>query len=194
MSISATDTRSSSEHWLQSYYFIRAAVSICWVIAAFSLGQNPAIAAALLLIYPAWDAAANYLDASRSGGLAKNPTQAINLAASVLATIAVLVTQQIGGGAMVLGVFGIWALASGLLQLGTAIRRWKTSGAQWVMILSGAQSALAGVFFFVQALSPAAAPAISIIPGYAALGAVYFLISAVWLTVKSYRAKPKLAV
>lgn len=194
MSISETDTRSSSEHWLQSYYFIRAAFSICWVVAAFTLGQNPAIAAALLLIYPAWDAAANYLDALRSGGLAKNPTQAINLAASVFATIAVLVTEQMGGGAMVLSVFGVWALASGLLQLGTAIRRWKTAGAQWVMILSGAQSALAGAFFFAQSITPAAPPAISIIPGYAALGAVYFLISAVWLTVKSYRARPKLTV
>lgn len=194
MSISNTPTRSSSEHWLRSYYFIRAAFSICWVLAAFTMGQNPAIAAALLVIYPAWDAAANYVDASRSGGLAKNPTQAINLAASVLATIAVLVTQQMGGGAMVLSVFGVWALASGLLQLGTAIRRWKTAGAQWVMILSGAQSALAGAFFFAQSVMPAARPTISIIPGYAALGAFYFLISAISLTVKSYRAKPKPAV
>lgn len=194
MSIFRTNTRFSAEQWLQSYYFTRAAFSVCWVVAAFTLGQNPAIAAALLLIYPAWDAAANYVDASRSGGFAKNPTQAINLAASVLATIAVLVAQQMGGGAMILSVFGVWALASGLLQLGTAIRRWKTAGAQWVMILSGAQSALAGAFFFAQSVMPAAAPAISVIPGYAALGAVYFLISAVWLTVKFYRARPKLTV
>lgn len=191
MSIQPIATRSSSDHWLQTYYFARAAFSVVWVAAAFTLGQNSAIAAALLLLYPAWDAVANYLDASRSGGLARNPTQVINLAASLLATVAVVVTQQMAD-SLVLSVFGIWALVSGLLQLATAIRRWKTSGAQWVMILSGAQSALAGAFFFAQSVMPAAPPAISIIPGYAILGAVYFLISAIWLTVRSSRAQAKL--
>jgi hypothetical protein len=190
MSTPHTVSRSEPDPWLQTYYYVRAAFSVCWVVAAFTLGQNPTIAAALLLIYPAWDAVANYLDASRSGGLARNPTQAVNLAVSLLAAIAVLVTQQMSG-ALVLSVFGIWALLSGLLQLGTAIRRWKTSGAQWVMILSGAQSGLAGGFFFAQSVMPAAPQAISIIPGYAALGAIYFLISAVWLTVEGYRAKAK---
>ena len=44
-------------------------------------------------------------------------------------------------------IFGAWAILSGLLQLGTAVRRWKRFGAQWAMVLSGGQSALAGGFF-----------------------------------------------
>ncbi len=88
----------------------------------------------------------------------------------------------------VLGVFGAWAILSGLLQFGTAIRRWKSFGAQWAMVLSGAQSALAGAFFISQAQMPAP-PSIANVAGYAAVGAAYFLVSAVWLAVSDLRRK-----
>jgi uncharacterized membrane protein HdeD (DUF308 family) len=176
--------------WLKTYYFSRAAFSAAWVVAAFTLGAQPALAAVLLVIYPAWDAAANYVDASRNGGLARNRSQAINVAVSVLTTIAVVISLQTGMNA-VLGVFGAWAILSGLLQLATGITRWK-SGAQWAMVLSGAQSALAGVFFIIQSRTPTV-PSIATIAGYAALGAVYFLMSAVWLAVKERRAGKALA-
>jgi uncharacterized membrane protein HdeD (DUF308 family) len=88
----------------------------------------------------------------------------------------------------VLGVFGVWAILSGLLQLGSAVRRWKSYGAQWAMILSGGQSALAGMFFIVQARMPMP-PSITNVAGYAAVGALYFLVSAVWLSVSQLRRK-----
>lgn len=176
----------TQERWLKSYYFTRAAFSAAWVTAAFTLGAQPALAAVLLVAYPAWDAAANYADASRTGALARNRTQTINVVVSVATTIAVIIALQMGMNA-VLGVFGAWAILSGLLQLATGIGRWK-SGAQWAMVLSGAQSALAGGFFILQSRTPAV-PSISTIAGYAALGAVYFLISAVWLSVKTWRAR-----
>lgn len=87
---------------------------------------------------------------------------------------------------VVLGIFGAWAILSGLLQLGTAVRRWKRFGAQWAMVLSGGQSALAGGFFIFQAAMPAV-PSIANVAGYAAVGALYFLVSAVWLTVGTWR-------
>ena len=60
--------RAEQEQWLKLYYFLRAAVSVAWVVAAFAVGQSSAVIAGLLLVaYPAWDAAANFLDASRSG-------------------------------------------------------------------------------------------------------------------------------
>ena len=44
------------------------------------------LAAALLLTaYPAWDSAANLIDAGRSGGLRHNRTQALNAAVSAAA-------------------------------------------------------------------------------------------------------------
>lgn len=184
----AESTLVGQERWLKQYYFMRAAFSIVWVALAFAIGrQSAAIAAFLLVVYPAWDALANYIDASRSGGMVANRTQAINAAISVLTTLAAIVALRMGMGS-VLVVFGAWAILSGLLQLGTAVRRWKDLGAQWAMILSGAQSALAGAFFIVQAQAPMP-PAIVKIAGYASVGALYFLVSAVWLTVAQMRRK-----
>jgi uncharacterized membrane protein HdeD (DUF308 family) len=183
--------KSSSAHeerWLKSYYSVRAIFSVIWVALAFAIGKQAtagAGVAALLVIYPAWDALANFFDMSRSGGTGQNRTQAINIAVSVATTVAVLL--QLGIGAPpILMIFGVWAILSGLLQFATAVRRWKDLGAQWAMILSGAQSALAGVFFIIQS-GASTPPAIFKIAGYAAVGAVYFLISAIWLHVKHAR-------
>lgn len=178
----------AQERWLRLYYFARAAFSVLWVAASFTLGQQtPAIAAVLLIAYPAWDALANYADASQSGGLGRNHTQGINVIVSLITAVAVAVTLQTSMNA-VLAVFGVWAILSGLLQLGTAVRRWTSHGAQWAMILSGGQSALAGGFFIVQARMPAA-PSITAIAGYAAVGAAYFLVSAAWLSVSEWRRR-----
>jgi uncharacterized membrane protein HdeD (DUF308 family) len=182
--------RADRERWLKFYYFIRAAFSVAWVGASFAVGpSSPVIAGALLVLYPAWDAAANLVDALRSGGLAQNRTQALNVVVSLATTVAVLVALQMSMN-RVLGVFGAWAILSGLLQLGTAIRRWRSFGAQWAMVLSGAQSALAGGFFIFQATTPMS-PSIANVAGYAAVGALYFLVSAVWLTVSELRRSVK---
>jgi hypothetical protein len=176
------------EQWLKTYYFARTAFSAAWVAAAFTIGQqSSSVAAILLLVYPAWDAAANYVDASRSGGLGDNRTQALNVFVSFVTTVAVALALRMSMN-WVVGVFGAWALLSGLFQLGTAVRRWKSYGAQWAMVLSGGQSAVAGGFFIAQARLPTP-PSITNLAGYAAVGAFYFLISAVWLTVTGLRRK-----
>lgn len=181
----APDTTDHTQ-WLRQYYFLRAAFSVGWVIAAFAIApSSTVIAAALLIAYPAWDAAANYLDAFRSGGLNQNRTQGLNVLVSLTTTIAVILALQVSMN-WVLGIFGAWAILSGLLQLGTAVRRWQRFGAQWAMVLSGGQSALAGGFFIFQATMPAV-PSIANVAGYAAVGALYFLVSAVWLTVSAWR-------
>lgn len=173
--------RLAASQWLKSYYFIRAGVSVAWVAAAFTVGRSmPPVAAALLIAYPAWDAIANIVDARQSGGLRANPSQALNVLVSAVTTLAVAIAlgQSLHA---VLAVFGAWAILAGLFQLVTGVRRWKT-GAQWAMVLSGAQSALAGTIFIVRATG-AATPGITDIAPYAAFGAFYFLVSAVWLTV-----------
>lgn len=176
----------ADDSWLKRYYFARAGFSIIWVAAALTGGrQSLALAATLLIMYPAWDAGANFIDAARNGGLSNNRSQAINVAVSLVMTVAVIFTLTKSMN-WVLGAFGLWAIGSGLLQLGTAVRRWNTSSGQWAMILSGGQSALAGAFFILQAKMPEA-PSIANIAGYAGFGAVYFLVSAVWLTVGRMR-------
>jgi hypothetical protein len=184
----ANSAVTKQEQWLKVYYFARTAFSAAWVAAALTVGrQSPPIAAILLLVYPAWDAAANYVDASRSGGLGENRTQALNVVVSSVTTVAVVLALLTSMN-WVVGVFGAWALLSGLLQLGTAVRRWTSYGAQWAMVLSGGQSAVAGGFFIAQALLPTP-PSIANLAGYAAVGAFYFLISAVWLTLTGLRRK-----
>ncbi|GAS98132.1 transmembrane protein [Mycolicibacterium canariasense] len=174
--------------WLKRYYFARAAFSIVWVGAAVSLADAAtAVVATLLLIYPAWDAAANVVDARRNGGLRSNPTQAFNTVVSSVTTIAVAVALASSMND-VLRVFGIWASLSGLLQLATAVRRWKSHGAQWPMIISGIQSTAAGVSFVIKAGGPVA-PQVDAIAPYAAFGAFYFLISALWLTFTQARRR-----
>lgn len=178
----------SSSEWLRNYYFTRAAVSVGWTALVLTSGQgNLAIAAVLLVAYPAWDALANFIDAQKNGGLRSNLSQALNLVVSAITAIAIAVALGISMNAVFV-VFGAWATLSGLFQLFTAVRRWKSAGAQWVMILSGAQSALAGVFFIMMARA-ATPPDITGIAGYAGFGAFYFLLSAIWLTVKMARLR-----
>ncbi len=179
--VNAAAVSSSNQGWLKRYYAVRALFSAVWVALAFMIGRaDPAISIALALIYPAWDALANGYDARRSGGLAANPSQATNVVISAVVALAVAVaaTQSFHA---VIGVIGAWAGLAGILQLATAVRRWRTASAQWPMILSGAQSALAGVFFVKRALDPSLSLSVADIAPYAAFGAMYFAISAVVL-------------
>ncbi|AQT82301.1 hypothetical protein B1R94_28240 [Mycolicibacterium litorale] len=186
--VDATRATLGDSAWLKRYYFARAGFSIAWVGAATGLADSGAVVlGALLLIYPAWDAIANLVDAQRSGGIRRNPTQTLNAAVSALTTVAVAVALSQGMNA-VLGVFGAWAAFSGVLQLATAVRRWRSHGAQWPMVLSGIQSAVAGGMFLVQAGAPEV-PRITAIAPYAAFGAFYFLLSAVWMTVGEVRRR-----
>jgi uncharacterized membrane protein HdeD (DUF308 family) len=170
---------------LRNYYLARGLVAACWVAAAFTIGKTNSLAAgALLVAYPAWDAAANLFDGGRSGGLARNRSQAVNAVMSGLAAMGIFVT--LGNPATMVGIFGAWAIVAGLLQLVTGLSRWKQFGAQWAMVLSGAQSALAGSVFIKQALS-APVHGITDVAPYAGFGAFYFLVSALWLTLRGNR-------
>ncbi len=178
----------ASPDWLKAYYFTRAAVSVIWVAAAFTVGRaSPAASDVLFVLYPAWDAAANLADAQRNGGLRRSPTQTLNAGVSLVTAVAVAIAATHGANA-VLAVIGVWAALAGLLQLATAVRRWKTYGAQWAMALSGAQSALAGAIFLRRATAAVTPDAASIAP-YALFGAFYFLVSAIWLTVTQRRRR-----
>jgi len=183
----------SSGGWLKTYYYLRFAVSAAWVVAAFTVAKSsPPLAATMLVAYPAWDALANYVDAQRTGGLSRNMSQLLNFVVSIVAAIAIAVALGRGMNA-VLSVYGVWAVVAGALQLLTAARRWKTNGAQWAMILSGAQSALAGLFFVKMAGGTESVGIANIAP-YAAFGAFYFLVSALWLSVSDARRKSTRAV
>jgi uncharacterized membrane protein HdeD (DUF308 family) len=178
----------SADRWLTRYYTGRALFSVAWVALAFAVGRTASpIAVALIIAYPLWDGLANYLDAHRNGGLRANPTQLLNTVVSAAVTLAVTLAVPQGFHAVV-AVIGVWATLAGLLQLATAVRRWRNADAQWPMILSGAQSGLAGVFMVKRAGNASLTLGVADVAPYAAFGALYFAIAAVVLVVRRGRA------
>ncbi|AHX13954.1 membrane protein [Dyella jiangningensis] len=165
---------------LRNFYFLRAGVAFAWAALAVLLGSAPvAVVGTLLVLYPAWDAAANVIDARRSGGLQANSGQKFNALTSIITAVCMAAAFAIRGNAGAVLVFGVWALLAGLFQLAVGIGRRKLGG-QAFMIISGAQSALAGIIFVKQSFG--IAPGIAQLAPYAAFGCLYFLLSALWLT------------
>jgi uncharacterized membrane protein HdeD (DUF308 family) len=178
------DPAEPASPWLERYYGVRALFSFLWVALAFTIGKaQPGIGIALLIAYLAWDCLANLVDARRNGGLRANPSQLLNVIVSAIVMIAVIATVGDDLHATI-GVIGVWAALSGLLQLATGVRRRRSASAQWPQILSGAQSALAAAHFLIQATHPAVPVSVAIVAPYAAFGAVYFAISAAVLAFK----------
>jgi uncharacterized membrane protein HdeD (DUF308 family) len=165
---------------LRNFYFLRAGVAALWIaLVVMTAPASPAVTGALLFLYPAWDAVANLIDSRRSGGLRANPGQAFNALVSVITAVAIAIAFSLRGNAGGVLVFGAWALLAGLFQLAVGIRRRKLGG-QAFMMISGVQSALAGVHFIIQSFADA--PGIVQLAPYAGFGAVYFLLSGLWLT------------
>ena len=160
---------------LRSLYLIRASFSILWVIFVAALSKSSFTASfILLLIYPLWDVAGTLADIRINKGDSVLP-QYVNLFISAITSIAVAVALK-AGVPQALVVFGIWAILTGLIQLVLGIRRRRTLGAQWPMIISGGQSVIGGTSFILLAHDPAMG--ITSLAGYAAFGAFYYLLAA----------------
>lgn len=171
---------------LRNFYFLRALAAFAWVaLASLSSSASRLVVGALLVLYPAWDAIANVIDARRSGGWQANPGQKFNALTSMIIAVCMAVVFTLRGNAGGVLVFGVWALLAGLFQLAVGIRRRKLGG-QAFMMISGAQSALAGIVFSSQAFG--ATPGIAQLAPYAAFGGFYFLLSALWLTFRARQA------
>jgi hypothetical protein len=164
---------------LRTLYFVRAAFSLVW--AGLLLAHVSLLTPLLLLLYPTWDVAATFADlrASRQAGYRSNREATwpryLNIVIGLVATVGVASALPQGTPAVLL-VFGAWAILTGLIQLGLGWFRRHTLGGQWPMILSGAQSAIAGTSFMLLAHTPSLG--IMNLAGYAAFGALYFLLAA----------------
>ncbi|MFE3113406.1 DUF308 domain-containing protein [Kitasatospora indigofera] len=191
--VTSTTTTTAPSSWLRSLHLIRAAFSLIWVAlvattsaALMSTDRPTVIAAVLLVIYPLWDAVATLLERRMAGTGPIDRAGATNVALG-LTTAAGMIAAAFSTVGTALLVFGIWALLSGAIQLVVAIRRRRTVGAQWPMVISGGLSVLAGASFAAMSASPTSS--LSTVAGYSAFGAFWFLVSVIALSIRSRRDK-----
>jgi uncharacterized membrane protein HdeD (DUF308 family) len=171
----ATETRTTATApALRRLYFVRFGFAVVWAgLLAITASDLGVAAGVLLVLYPLFDVVAAVVDirASRARELV------LNIVISSLAAIG-LAFAATSGIPAALRVWGAWAVLAGVVQLIVALRRRKLGG-QWPMILSGGISVLAGASFVVMAGGDK--PALTSLAGYAVLGGVFFLISAIRL-------------
>ncbi|WP_432052544.1 hypothetical protein [Streptomyces xiamenensis] len=164
---------------LRKLYFLRFAFAAVWAALLFATaGTLGALTATLLVIYPLFDVACAVVDI-RSARANGRPSRVLymNVALSTVTTAGLAVAVSSGIPA-VLRVWGAWAITAGLVQLIVgAVRR--AMGGQWAMIASGGISTLAGTSFILQAGQASAS--LTSLAGYAFLGGVFFLVSALRL-------------
>ena len=186
-SIDAGDTgtvadATSTTDGLRNLYYVRFGFAVSWAVLVMLTAStlNP-VSIALLVIYPLFDLTAAVIDFRSSGATRARAPLYLNMALSLLTAIglAIAVTSGIPS---VLRVWGAWAITAGIVQLIVAILRYRLGG-QWAMILSGGISTVAGTGFILMAAGTKAS--VTGIAGYAILGGVFFLISAIRLAAKA---------
>jgi uncharacterized membrane protein HdeD (DUF308 family) len=173
--------------FLRNLYFIRTVVQLMWAgIVLVTAANHPALAAILLILYPLWDVACT-LSELKSASNSSGATQYLNAALGTITAIGAGITA-FSHPTYAVAIFGAWALAAGLLQLQVGVSRRRRFGGQWAMILSGAQSAAAGVAFVLGGLSGKVH--IKDLGGYAVFGGIYFLIGGILLSRRVSSAQP----
>lgn len=183
----STTTSPTFGEALRRLYAVRFAFALIWTgLLLFASDTTGPLLSVLLVAYPLFDAAA-VLWQLRAERVSRKPqiTEWINVTVSVIVAIALGVASTVSIAAA-LTVWGAWAIGSGIPQLITAIRN-RQSGGQVPQMLSGGISVVAGGSFLVQGLQ--GADSIASVGGYAAVGGIFFLISAIRLSVMLRRSR-----
>lgn len=170
---------------LRGLYFVRFAFAILWVGVIFatvaSATAPDVLLTVLLIIYPAFDAGAVAWQLRANPDTHRSRTSEwVNVVVSTAVAIALGITSSSSIDAAV-AVWGAWAIVAGIPQLITAIRN-RRSGGQIAQMLSGGISVIAGAGFLMQGIrgnGEMTGPA-----GYAAVGAIFFLVSAIHLSAR----------
>lgn len=165
---------------LRRLYFIRFAFAIVWAGVVFATATTTGpLLTALLVVYPLFDAGAVLWQLRADPDSQRSKTaEWINVVVSVIVAIALGVASTISIAAA-LAVWGAWAIGAGIPQLIAAIRN-RRSGGQVPQMLSGGISVFAGSGFLIQGLQGAGN--IAGTAGYATLGAIFFVVSAIRLS------------
>ena len=172
---------SSFGHALRRLYIVRFAFAIVWAGLFFATASvGGPLVTVLLIAYPLFDAgavlwqlrAAPESDRSRV-------SEWVGVVVSTVVAVALGIASSVSLSAA-LAVWGAWAIGAGIPQLISAIRN-RRSGGQVPQMLSGGISLFAGTAFLVQGLQ--GSEMIAGVAGYAVLGGVFFLVSAIRLSI-----------
>ncbi|HEV7981056.1 hypothetical protein [Amycolatopsis sp.] len=174
MTATAETRTSTAAPALRRLYFVRFGFAVVWAgLLALTASDLGVAAGVLLVLYPLFDVAAAVVDARSS----RARELVLNIVVSSLAALG-LAFAATSGIPAALRVWGAWAILAGVVQLVVALRR-RRLGGQWAMILSGGISTVAGASFIAGAAQDD--PSLTTLAGYAVLGGVFFLISAIRL-------------
>lgn len=185
----AADTRgpapvaSAYARSLRTLYVVRAVFALAWVGTVFATSaqalEPTALLTVLLVLYPLFDAGAVLWQLRADPDPHRSKTaEWVNVVVSVGVALALGIASQISLPS-VLVVWGVWAIVSGVPQLIAAITN-RRHGGQVAQMLSGGISVVAGAGFLFQGLQGSGM--ITGAAGYAGLGAIFFLISALRLS------------
>lgn len=174
----SSKTLSTQSGGLPTLYFARFGFAVVWaVLVALTASTLNAASISLLVIYPLFDVVAAVVDYRTTGTNGPRVLLYANMTLSLLTAVGVAVAAA-SGIPEILRVWGAWAITAGLVQLLVAVRRYRYGG-QWAMILSGGISTFAGTGFILMAAGPKAS--LTGLAGYATLGGIFFLVSALRL-------------
>jgi uncharacterized membrane protein HdeD (DUF308 family) len=164
---------------LRALYLVRFAFAIVWaIIIVLTAAALTPLSATLLVLYPVFDVVAAVIDHRASRGTRSAGLLYVNMALSALAAVGLALAAGSGRSAVLL-IWGLWAITAGIVQLIVGISR-RSLGGQWPMILSGGISVLAGAGFALQSAGTSAS--LVSLAGYATLGGIFFLVSAIRLS------------
>ncbi|PDP85408.1 hypothetical protein CQJ94_21730 [Glycomyces fuscus] len=173
----ATD-RTGAARGLRNLYYARFGFAVAWAaLLALTASSLTPLSIALLVLYPLFDVAAAVVDLRTSATARPTAGLYANMALSLLTAVGLGIAVTSGTPA-VLAVWGVWAITAGAVQLIVALLRYGLGG-QWPMILSGGISTIAGSGFLLQSSAPNAS--LTNLAGYATLGGIFFLASAIRL-------------
>jgi hypothetical protein len=158
--------------------------SASWVAIIFSLSSpgtplapRSALVGLALGVYPALDGLATLVELRAMAGSVLQGLLWCNLVAGLTAAIGIL--WLTGSLDTEVHTFGLWAIASGGIQLTLGVLRQRSLKGQWLMIISGGGSIVAGIAFAgLTGSSVAGLPALA---RYSIGGAVWYCLTAGWL-------------
>lgn len=170
---------------LRNLYFFRVAFSALWVALVSSVSAQAsggttisAFAGLLLVAYPVADLAATIADLRAESAPQPTLAQHVNAAVGAAAAIAIGIAASVSL-ISAMDAFAGWAIVSGLIQLTVGVQRLGRLRGQWLMIISGAGSIFAGTTFVDW--SHPSAEALHALARYSIGGAVWYLLTALWL-------------